>query len=339
MIRDNKNKSCSDEEFIELWDRLKNARKVGEFLGVATRNIYARRRRVEERLGVSLANDTLPSDGLKLTKNYIKGQNLSKLAETRVKQYEKDIRFDLKDGVVMIASDCHYWPGIVSTAHKAFCKLAKDLSPKLVILNGDILDGARISRHERSMWQKTPTLKEEVHAVQDRCAEIERASGKAALIRTIGNHDARFENYLCRNAPEFEEMTGVTLLDYLPRWRAGWAVHMNPGTHGWVTIRHRPVSGGVHSAYNSALKSGVHYVHGHLHKLEVKPWADYRGRRYGIDCGTLAEPAGPQFDYTEAGPLNWASGFVVLTFKDGYLIEPEVCVVDRGQAWFRGQTV
>jgi hypothetical protein len=32
------------------------------------------------------------------------------------------------------------------------------------------------------------------------------------------------------------------------------------------------------------------HVHGHLHKLQVTPWADYRGRRYGVDTGTMAEP-------------------------------------------------
>jgi len=336
-------KSCTEEEFVKAWERFNSPKEVADFLQINVRNVYARRRRLERTMAVKMPTARNPNARNKEAfANSPKGKAgvaLDKLADIRTKRYEKDIPFEIKDGVVLIASDCHYWPGIVSEAHKALCKLAKALSPKLVILNGDILDGARISRHERAMWQKTPTLKEEIHAVQDRCAEVERASGKAAIIRTIGNHDARFENYLCRNAPEFEEMTGVTLLDYLPRWRAGWAVHLNHGTDGWVAVRHRPVSGGVHSAYNSTLRSGVHYVHGHLHKLEVKPWSDYRGRRYGIDCGTLAEPAGPQFDYTEAGPLNWASGFVVLTFRNGRLIEPELCVVDRGQAWFRGQNV
>ena len=134
-------------------------------------------------------------------------------------------------------------------------------------------------------------------------------------------------------------MTGMTLLDYLPRWEAGWLVNINADSDSWTAVRHRPVSGGVHSAYNSTLKSGVHYVHGHLHKLQVTPWGDYRGRRYGVDTGTLAEPLGPQFHYTEAGPLNWASGFAVLTFHSNRLLQPELCVVEHGQAWFRGQPV
>ena len=330
----------SDEEFIAAWQRLGSAKKVAEALKIAKRSVFMRRRDIEARYGIVLKyTGTNGVSKTKVSEQSKAGRKADQLAETRARIYERDIQLECANGVVMIASDCHYWPGMVSEAHKAFCRLAKQLKPHTVILNGDILDGARISRHDRSLWQKLPTVKDEVHAVQDRCAEIERASGKAGLIRTIGNHDARFENYLCRMAPDFEEMMGTTLLDYLPRWRAGWAVHLNPGTDGWVTVRHRPVGGGIHSAYNSTLKSGVHYVHGHLHKLEVKPWSDYRGRRYGIDCGTLAEPRGPQFDYTEAAPLNWASGFAVLTFKNGYLLPPDLCIVERGQAWFRGQAV
>lgn len=332
-------RSYTDDEFIAAWQRLGSAEELSKALNLDKRSAFSRRRALEARYGIVLeskAKRKKPENGSHKTKTAIKQD---KLAETRVRVYERDIQINCTNGVILIASDCHYWPGIVSDAHKAFCRLAKQLSPQFVILNGDIMDGARISRHDRSLWQKLPTVKEELHAVQDRCAEIERASGKAGLLRTIGNHDARFENYLCRSAPEMEEMPGTTLLDYLPRWRAGWAVHLNPGTHSWVTVRHRPVGGGIHSAYNSTLKSGVHYVHGHLHKLEIKPWSDYRGRRYGIDCGTMAEPQGPQFDYTEASPLNWASGFAVLTFKDGYLTPPELCIIERGQAWFRGQTV
>jgi hypothetical protein len=238
-----------------------------------------------------------------------------------------------------VASDCHYWPGIVTVAHEAFCRLAKALNPAMVVLNGDILDGARISRHPRIMWEQQPQLRDEIHTVQDRCAEIERAAGSAKLVRTIGNHDARFENYLSGRVSEVEGMPGSTLLDFLPRWRAGWALHLNARTDGWVCIRHRPVNGGIHAAYNSTLKAGVSYVHGHLHQLKVTPWADYRGRRYGVDTGTMADITGPQFTYVEAGPVNWASGFAVLTFREGRLLPPEIVVVDGGKAWFRGEAV
>jgi hypothetical protein len=324
----------SDDEFIALWQRSGSASEISKITGLSQRAVYGRRRSLEARLGVSLASK-FPNNA-KASWQVQQGDALSAVAAERARRYERDIPFEVQDGEMMIASDCHYWPGIVTLAHTAFCKLAKAIKPKVVILNGDVLDGARISRHARIMWEKQPDLKDEIYAVQDRVAEIERAAAGAKFLRTIGNHDARFENYLSGRVGEFEEMTGMTLLDYLPRWESGWAIHLNPNTEGWVTVRHRPISGGVHSAYNSTLKAGVNYVHGHLHKLQVTPWADYRGRRYGVDTGTLAEPEGPQFNYTEAGPLNWASGFAVLTFRDGKLLQPELCVVEHGKAWFRG---
>jgi hypothetical protein len=327
-------KVISDEDFIATWNRCSGPTEMARVLKMGVRHINTRRRNIEAKLGISLPTRNAKPPGT--SPDGLKGERLTKLAAERARRYERDISLELSDGVVMIASDCHYWPGIVTPGHQAFCRLAKALKPKMVILNGDVLDGARISRHSRIMWEKQPDLKDEIHAVQDRVAEIERAAAGAKFVRTIGNHDARFENYLSSRVGEFEEMTGMTLLDYLPRWEAGWAVHLNPNTEGWVTVRHRPISGGVHSAYNSTLRAGVNYVHGHLHKLQVTPWADYRGRRYGVDTGTLAEPYGPQFNYTEAGPVNWASGFAVLTLHAGRLLQPELCVIEHGAAWFRG---
>jgi len=326
-----------DSEFIETWRRFKKAGLVAKHLKMDVRSVYDRRRSVELKYNISLESNR--RNVVATSPKTIAGNKLNELAKIRQDKYESEMVDAISDGVILIASDCHYWPGIVTKAHQAFCKLAKELKPKMVVLNGDILDGARISRHARIMWEKQPQMKDEIAAVQDRCAEIERAASGAKFVRTIGNHDARFENYLSSRVGEFEEMTGMTLLDYLPRWRAGWCIHLNNQTDGWTTIRHRPVAGGIHSAYNSTLKAGVSYVHGHLHKLSVTPWSDYRGRRYGIDTGTMAEPYGPQFNYTEAGPVNWASGFAVLTFHKGKLLQPELCVVEHGDAWFRGKKV
>jgi len=87
------------------------------------------------------------------------------------------------------------------------------------------------------------------------------------------------------------------------------------------------------------LKSGKSIVTGHLHKLQSVGFTDYTGRRWGVDTGTLAEPYGEQFTYTEMNPVNWASGFVVLTIKDNTLLPPELCEVLNGVAYFRGKAV
>ena len=224
-------------------------------------------------------------------------------------------------------------------AHTALVKVIKQLKPDLVIANGDLFDGARISRHPRAGWEQRPSVKEEIEVVCLRMREIEKAAKGAQLIRTLGNHDSRFENYIAANAPELEGVHGTSLFDFLPAWRGSWAVHLNPGDDGWTVVRHVHVAGGIHSAYNSTVRAGTHYVHGHLHKLQVTPFGDYRGRRYGVDTGTLADPDGQQFAYTQAGPLNWCSGFAVLTYAGGRLLIPELVEVIHGQAWFRGSSL
>jgi hypothetical protein len=104
--------------------------------------------------------------------------------------------------------------------------------------------------------------------------------------------------------------------------------------NGNTLIKHR-WHNGIHATYNNALKGGVNVVTGHLHRLQVSAWGDYTGRRYGVDTGTLAEPDGQQFMYLEHNPVPWASGFAVLTFRNGVLLPPELVEVIDGEAFFR----
>lgn len=74
----------------------------------------------------------------------------------------------------------------------------------------------------------------------------------------------------------------------------------------------------------------------------MTPFSDYNGTRWGIECGTLARVDAPQFNYAERNPVNWMSGFIVLTFHSGRLLPPEpVYVLDerRGHITFRGQLI
>lgn len=331
-------KKVTDDEFVEAWNRLKTPIGVSRATGLTVRSVMGRRQRMLERGVPLVANKNSPTYE-STAPNTIKGRALQKLAERRHTSMERDMDATLEDGVALVFSDAHYWPGEATTAHRALLAVAKRLKPKLVIANGDVFDGARVSRHPRIGWEKGPTVREEVEAVCLRMREIERAAPGAELIRTAGNHDLRFESYISTNAPELEGVHGTSLMDFLPRWRAGFALHINRETAGWTVVRHTHVTGGVHSAYNSTLRAGLSYVHGHLHKLQVTPYGDYRGRRYGVDCGTLAEPRGPQFGYTMSGPVNWCSGFAVLTYRGGRLLQPELVEVVNGAAWFRGEPV
>src|SRR5690606_40924274 len=85
-------------------------------------------------------------------------------------------------------------------------------------------------------------------------------------------------------------------------------------------------------------KAGCHYVHGHLHRLNVHTLATFAGYRYSVDAGSLADPKSNGFDYME-GNAEHCQGFAVLTYRDGRLLMPELCYVQDGVAYFRGQPV
>ena len=44
-------------------------------------------------------------------------------------------------------------------------------------------------------------------------------------------------------------------------------------------------------------------------------------------------------EYAENAPSQACSGFVVLTWKDGRMLPPEMCEVIDGKAYFRGEVV
>jgi len=73
----------------------------------------------------------------------------------------------------------------------------------------------------------------------------------------------------------------------------------------------------------------------------VRAVADYSGTvRWGAEHGCLADPYGQQFSYTEDNPRNWQAGFLVLTFRDGALLQPEIVrVVGDSKVDFRGELV
>mgnify|MGYP005840021861 FL=1 len=125
------------------------------------------------------------------------------------------------------------------------------------------------------------------------------------------------------------------LKDHFPNWLPCWSAWVNDD----LIIKHR-FKGGQHSAYNNSLFSGKSICTGHYHRLLARPVADYNKKlRWGIECGTLADPNGPQFrDYSEDNPKDHHQGFAVLTFEDGNLLPPElVYVLEENKVSFRGK--
>lgn len=238
------------------------------------------------------------------------------------------IELAITDGEVLVGSDAHFVPGPATTAWRSFCSMAGAVDH--VVLNGDVIDASTVSRFPRIGWERRPKLSQEIKVAQERLAEIACPN----KYWTLGNHDMRFETRLAAVAPEYAGVHGVHLKDHFPEWTPAWAIHINND----VVIKHR-WKGGDHAVFNNTVRSGRTIITGHLHRLCVSPYSDYNGTRWGVDTGTLAEPYGEQFiDYTEDGSVNWCSGYVLLTFKDGKLLWPEIIhVVGPDKVSFRGK--
>ena len=305
----------SDEVFKAEFGKL-GASGMSRKHGLIVRGINSRRRRIEMREGVALAPP-------------IRGGHWQQLDK-----HPSAVKVDIQNGHILIGSDSHYYPGTVSTAHSAFLEFQKEFKPKVIIKNGDEADFPSISRFTHG-WEKRPTVAEEIECVDAMLGEIEKTSPRARLIWPVGNHDSRLETRIATAAPELAKMKGVHLRDHFnPRWEPCFAVFVNDD----VVVKHR-LKGGMYAPRNNTLYSGKTIVTGHLHSLKVWPHSDYRGTRWGVDCGTMADPYGPQFSgYTELGPLDWRSGFVLLTFVKGKLLWPETIFVSGpGTVQFRGR--
>ncbi len=303
---------CDEATFIRLFHTM-GATAMAEHLGTSERRIYDRRRVIERRLGHAMTAPTRePTD------------------------HDGRVHVDLPNGVVLVGSDAHYWPGMASTAHRAFVRACRELKPSVIVMNGDVLDGASISRHAPIGWESRPSLIQEIEACQERLEEIRRASEGARHLWPLGNHDARFSTRLASVAPEYARVHGTKLRDHFPEWEPCWSVWINND----CVVKHRG-RGGIHAVHNNTINSGMSMVTGHLHSLKVTPWTDYRGTRFGVDTGCLAPAYGEQFaGYMEDGFRNWRSGFAVLSFHEGELLWPELVHVrdeERGAVEWRGK--
>lgn len=244
---------------------------------------------------------------------------------------------EVENGTVIVFSDAHYWPGEPSVAHRGLIHFLNHTPGVVaVVCNGDAIDGSAISRHPPIGWESCPTVKEELEVCQERLGDIALAAGDAQKIWLLGNHDARFETRLAQVAPEFKDIHGIHLKDHFPDWECGWSLFINDS----VVVKHR-MGGGAHAAYNNTIRSGMSTVTGHLHSAKVTPYTDYRGTRYGVDPGCLADIYHPAFQgYLEDNSRDWRSSYCVLTFRNRSLLMPELVLVwDQNHVQFRGELI
>ena len=245
--------------------------------------------------------------------------------------YERLVRKEIPSSRWIIGSDFHIWEGEPPLIYKAFTKIAKSLKVDGIILNGDVIDGARISRHPSIRGSKAPKIEKEIETAKKWLKMLPKTKYR---LWTMGNHDVRIDNYVASNANELDGYI-LSLQEHFTDWEIAWAFELNNN----VEIRHR-FRGGIHAGWNNALHGGISMVTGHTHQLQMTAMRDRNGSRWGIETGTLADPFGPQFQYAEGSPSRSQMGFVVINFdENGNLMPPELCEMIRGRPVFRGEYI
>lgn len=304
---------CSDAEFEELF-RKHGPTQTAKILGCSERAVYKRRNKISPALQPPSKIEIIHPGRLPL---------------------------EIRNGTALIGSDFHIWPGEASTCLRAFKKFVSDIQPNAIILNGDVMDFPRISRHPQN-WESAPDPQEEIEAAQDHLNDIEQASKRGTQkIWTLGNHDARFEAMIANAAPQMRGVNGVHLSDHFSTWQKAMSCMINENIEGGATMVKHRWKGGMGATRANTLNAGISMITGHLHSQNVRPLSDYRPYdRYGVDTGCVADKEHRAFGYTEDAPLDWRSGFALLTYRDGRLMQPElISKWDDKNVQFRGNLI
>lgn len=122
--------AVSEAEFVEIWRKSGSPTEVAKVTGTTIRAVMARRKNIEKK-------------GIELSTTSDRAQ-----VAVKIKSFAQRRSIGVHSGVVIVFSDAHYWPGHPSIAHYALLETCRVIKPKVVIANGDLLDGVTISRHE-----------------------------------------------------------------------------------------------------------------------------------------------------------------------------------------------
>jgi predicted phosphodiesterase len=208
----------------------------------------------------------------------------------------------------LILSDFHF-PYQDNNAITVALKYGLEKKVDFILLNGDLLDFASISRHEKDWRQRKPH--EEFEAVRQFLVMLRREFPKTKIVFKEGNHDERWEKWLYVKAPELfddpEFKLEVRLR--LGELKIDIVKNKQPVKIGKLTVLHGHElaggSGGVNPARATFLKTLDSVLVGHYHKSSSHTEASMNGNIFSIHSAGCLCGMNPHYM-----PINkWNHGF------------------------------
>jgi len=180
--------------------------------------------------------------------------------------------YEISQSRTLIISDLHIPYQDNDSIQKAI-NYGKEKKVNCILINGDVLDFAGISRHEKDWRQRS--VHQEFEATRVFLNSLREHFPKAKIIFKYGNHDERFEKYLFLKAPEIFDCTDFQLevLLKLGELKIEVVKEKRPIRIGKLTVLHGHElfggSGGVNPARGTFLKTLENVVVATITKHQV----------------------------------------------------------------------
>lgn len=180
--------------------------------------------------------------------------------------------YEIKQSKVLILSDLHF-PYQDNKSIELALNYGLDKKANCILINGDLIDFATISRHEKD-WRMR-SVNDEFNAVRQFLVSLRKAFPNAKIVFKHGNHDERWEKYLYVKAPELFDVSDFQLevLLKLGELKIETVKDKRPIKIGKLTALHGHElaggAGGVNPARSTFLKTLDNVIVGHYHKTST----------------------------------------------------------------------
>lgn len=216
---------------------------------------------------------------------------------------------------ILVMSDIHV-PYHDEHALEAAIEYGIKRNADTVILNGDIIDCAALSRHEKTPAQRMG-LEGELSKTRELMSVIRSTFPKAEIIYNEGNHEARLPAYISAHAPELWTLAQLSMqsLLHLGQYGIKWLSSMQHLTAGDLHINHGHElrKSGVHVARANFLDACVNILSGHAHRSQEYTHRTMDGKVLAAwNTGCLCQLSQPWLPYNQ-----WIHGFAHVELEQG----------------------
>lgn len=255
---------------------------------------------------------------------------MSNLYNNIPKSYYKTRKADVKlstDRKVLVLADVHC-PYHSKTALWEAIRAGQNADVDTVILMGDLMDFHRISRYPNE--PDTLSFKNELMVGSQLVFSIRDAFPDCRILYIQGNHEARLEAYIKRNASEFFNMPELhmSLLLDLANHEIDYVVDgfIHCGDMSFLHGHEIPGIGGVNPSRKLYAKMKKSAICGHLHRPESFYTRDGAGKM--IQCHVVGHLGEPNPKYWMRN--DWQHGYAIVDVsKRGYVYVQNVIINER----------